>query len=230
MAMIDYGAVVKKNGKIISDPKELFQNFTNLKYEKKEVMKTTEDGVEYTDFETVVDETVIQTIDYDGEIRERSMAGNYFALIGDEEMMIGFYKTWFKIAVDKKEVSIGEYFCKWQSEDLKRDFVYEYPKLGKLTIKKIDKRPKYCNVYIASFSYKGDSYSVMFGYGVDPSIDYTFGSRNYYAPQKPDKSKLKRAHKYWIGYQDWNYSKSKCRKYRRTLNRMREWYKKGLEK
>lgn len=219
MAMLDYGAVVKKNGKIISDPNKMFQNFTNLKYE-------TDD-----DCNTVIDETVIECINYGTDkIEKRSMAGNYFALIGDEEMMIGFYKTWFKIAVDKKEVNMGEYFCKWQSEDIKRDFVYEYPKLGKLTIKKIDKRPKYCNVYIASFSYKGDNYSVMFGYGVDPSIKYTFGPKNYYAPQKPDKSKLKRAHKYWIGYQDWNYSKSKCKKYRRTLNRMREWYKKGLEK
>lgn len=213
MAMLDYGAVVKKNGKIISDPNELFQNFTNLKYE-------TDD-----DCNIVIDETIIQEIDGD----ERSMAGNYFALIGDEEMMIGFYKTWFKIAVDKKEVSIGDYFCHWQL-DLKRDFIYEYPKLGKLTIKRIDKRARYCNVYIATFSYKGDSYSVMFGYGVDPSIKYTFGPKNYYAPQKPDKSKLKRAHKYWVGYQDWNYSKSKCRKYRRTLNRMREWYKEGLDK
>jgi len=230
MAMLDYGAVVKKNGKIISDPNKMFQNFTNLKYETKEITYTDENGDEHWDIKTVIDETVIQSTDYEGKPTTKSMAGNYFALIGDAEMMIGFYKTWFKIAVDKKEVDMGEYFRKWQSEDIKRDFVYEYPKLGKLTIKRIDKRPKYCNVCIATFSYKGDSYSVMFGYGVDPSIKYTFGPKNYYAPQKPDKSKLKKAHKYWIGYQDWNYSKSKQHKDRRILRRMREWYEKGLEK
>lgn len=227
MAMLDYGAVVKKNGKIIST--KMFENFSNLKYEKKEVIKTTEDGEEYTSYETVVDETLIQTTDYDGKPTTKSMAGNYFALIGDADMLIGFYKTWFALAIDKKQVDNSDY-SDWAYSEIKRDFVREYPVLGKLITKRLDKRVNSCNVFVATFTYKGDKYEVMYGYGVDTDRNYIFGDRNYYAPQKPDKSKLKGAHKYWIGYDDWNMSKSKQHKDRRILRRMREWYKKGLEK
>lgn len=54
MAMLDYGAVVKKNGRIISDTKGgLFQNFSTLKYE-------TEDK---EPFRTIVDETIVGGVD-----------------------------------------------------------------------------------------------------------------------------------------------------------------------
>lgn len=222
MAMLDYGAVVKKNGKIIST--KMFENFSSLKYEEKEIIKTDEDGIEYPNFETLVDETIVQTLDGD----EKSMAGNYFALIGDKDMLIGFYKDWFTLAIDKKVIDNTDYFT-WVSSEHKRDFVKEYPVLGKINIKRLDKRIDYCNVLVASFTYKSDKYEVMFGYGVDVNVNYAFSNRNYFAPRKPDRKSLKNSHHFWGGYDDWNRSKSKQHKYRRILRHMREWYKKGLE-
>lgn len=139
MAMIDYGAVVKKNGKIITDPNgSLFQNYSTLRYnnqgEWKEVEKFDELTEEtYTESyfekgENYIDETVVEAevwsfnkkgsegntilspeIDYLVEFKNYSFADNEMAVIGDEHFLIGFYKQGFSIAIDK-------HMCYWAGD------------------------------------------------------------------------------------------------------------------
>lgn len=215
MAMMDYGAIVKKNGVIITDPKGgLFQNFTNLRYEV----------MEEEPYDTIVDETVVRyepTKDDDWKPFNYSFAGNYFALVGDAQLMIGFYKTSFNIAVDKVNHNYpdfdwisfnGRYQCthyyraKYISVN-KRDKV-----LTTLKISKIDEESQ---VFLATFVYNGDKYEVLYGYGLDPSLRYTFGKDNYFAPNR------KRYHHF---HREGNYN------LRKALKRIRYWYFTGLSK
>lgn len=204
--MIDYGAVVKKNGKIISNVKGgLFQNFTNLKYET----------MEEEPYNTIVDETVVSF--KTGE--KVSFAGNYFAVVGDEQLMIGFYKTHIAIAVDK--VWYNYPYIDWLSFDSQYKCTHFYkPKyinvnkgneiLTTIKVKPLDEES---SVYVATFVYKGDKYEVMYGYGVDTSVWYTFGDNNYY-----EKGSSWR----------WHYHTTGAYKFRKTLKRMRYWYFSGL--
>ncbi len=206
--MMDYGAVVKKNGRIISDIKGgLFQNFSNLKYEY--------DG----EGKPNIDETIVQGEGWDGKPITFSMAGNYFALVGDEHFLIGFYKLGFNIAIDKQVVdNIPD-----------TDWFDEHVKPLKFTInneidivislaqkERIDYG--YMSVYLAKFTYKGDNYEVLFGYGVDPSLLFTFTDRNYYHHKRKD---------YWhkIGNR---YVRTGKWKYRKGLKFIRKWTWDGL--
>lgn len=191
MAFIDYGAVVKKNGKIITDPKgDLFQNYSTLRYEKDD------------DCNVITDESIVTWnnthYDYhweDGictksnprdESEQYPMCGNNFAVIGDESALIGFYKCGFKIALDKviddresnksenKFYYIGDYFNSY-----KRKFKLDSSIFRQFKVKRLDDRSD-AAVYLARFYYKDDLYEVLFGYGIDPNPKYLYGRKSYH--------------------------------------------------
>ena len=46
------------------------------------------------------------------------------------------------------------------------------------------------SVYIAKFSYNGDDYEVLYGYGIDPNIKFTFSEYNYYQHKRKKWRKI----------------------------------------
>ena len=180
MAMMDYGAVVKKNGKIISDVKgDLFQNFTNLKYVYQE---------EYP-YDILVDETIVSGKDWKGNSISYSMAGDNFALIGDEHFLIGFYKTTFTIAIDKVVVDLPFSVYDWFDEHVK-PITFKINNEISVKVSLVQKEhTEYggsMQVFLAQFEYKNDNYEVLFGYGIDPSLIFTFTDKNYYHHKRKD--------------------------------------------
>ncbi len=236
MAMVDYGAVVKKNGVIITKRKGgLFQNYTDLKY------VCEYDNVEYPDGtwelkerDTNVDETMVQRYSYKTERDENgnykfiiegihpdkfSMAGNYMALIGDKDVMIGFYKDEFMLAYDgimanveevAKQYGLDEYTYKWFSVH-KKTKVYHLDRIGDFIVKPITNKTD-DNVFLAKFKYKGDKYEVLYGHGVDPDLGFMCD---------PKRS-------YWSNWWriDWNQGKKvyhKKKKLSPTIKEVRKW-------
>lgn len=178
MSIVDYGAVVKKNGKIITDPKgDLFQNYSNLKYEP-------------------IDETIITYKRYDldtcklsDEIESYSMGGNMMALIGDEQFLIGFYKQDFTLALNKVMIQYSDaYTTMWEWFDKhKKPFVIKLdniPELSDIVISLVNRNLDYLDKFFAKFTYKGDKYEVLFGYGVDPNPKYLYGKQSYFYHHK----------------------------------------------
>ena len=209
---MDYGAVVKKNGVIISDVRGLlFQNFTNLKYADYDSLKR---GLE-------IDETIVKGFNYKGEPIEFSMAGNYFALVGDEHFLMGFYKEGFVVEIDKQVVNNLPCTWEWFDEHVKPlKFVVdnEIEITLSLAQKEHTEYGGRMSVYLAKFTYKGDNYEVLFGYGVDTSIIYTFTDKNYYQHKRKD---------YWhmCGKK---YKITCAYNKRKGLKFIREWTWKGL--
>lgn len=206
MAMMDYGSICKKNGKIIQT--EYFQNFSSLKYNVKH--KEDENGDVLTDPETgklietndSVDETIVKvkhkvyakdengfSIIDDGhligeEIAERSMAENYFTLIGDEKCLIGFYKNSFQIAYNRVVESLKydprDWFwgtCEIKHSSHKKPIVLDLPLIGKMKISLLNK--DYDGVFRAEFDLYGDHYDVLYGYGLDIDPRYIYGKGSY---------------------------------------------------
>ena len=166
MAMLDYGAVGFKNGKLIS-----------------------------TGFFTPMEETCGYS-DKGNPLagKDWSFDGNYFLTIGNEELLIGFYKNiirmWGKDSGDednRESVCFGaESFYNWKYW---HDYICTPNYYATITVK-----PK-CNhigylYYVANIeirnsfnSYKNDtkdSYKVYFGYGVDLGFYEKTGRVNYY--------------------------------------------------
>jgi len=240
MAMADYGAVVKKNGVIITKKKGgLFQNYTDLKYVCEYDKIDNPDGTwELKEKDTNVDETMVQRYSFRTECDEKtgeyktivegihpekvSMAGSYMALIGDKDFMIGFYKEGFMLVYDGIMANVEE-VAKKHGVDVdtydwfdthKKPKVYNLDRIGKFVVKRITNKTD-DNVYLAKFEYKGNKYEVLYGYGVDPSIDFMCD---------PKRS-------YWSNWWRWGYGKDnavkkiyhKRKKLSPTIKAVRKW-------
>ena len=217
--MIDYGAVVKKNGKIITDPEgDLFQNYSTLRYEKDAdfnvIVNESEVTYHYTRYDYNWEgNRCIETNPRD-ESEQYSMCGNNYAVIGDKDALIGFYKCGFKIALDKviddresnksenKFYYVGDYF-----NDYKRKFKINSKIFRQFKVKRLDDRSDEA-VYLARFYYKDDLYEVLFGYGIDPKPKYLYGKKSY--------------HNAYTDYFDKTYHKNgKCKG---LLRKIGKWY------
>lgn len=145
MAMIDYGAIAFKNGKLIST-----EFFTPMK--DMVGWEDTEDDT-YHNYETGKDEPL-------------NLSDNYFAYIGDEDCTIAFYKNQMVIVKRLQDGTFSyghEYFnctnytwSKWED--------YAGENLGHFAKIKVTKRNGYL---VCKWNYRGDKYKVYFGYGVD---------------------------------------------------------------
>lgn len=152
MAMIDYGAIAFKNGKLISTGE-----FTPMK-----------DMVGWEDTK----DDMCHFFDTEG-YSPMHLRGNYFAYIGDKECTVAFYKCTIVIVYQYNDAYWGELetlnssnyvWSKWKHITRYGDIV-------------VTKRNGY---YVCRWNYKGDKYKVYFGYGVDFDAYKKWHIVNYY--------------------------------------------------
>jgi len=164
MAMMDYGAIAFKNGKLVSTGM-----FTSMK-----------DTCGFSDGDKPLAGV--------GE-NEPPFDGNQFVVLGDERFLVGFYKTYMKwwrppeydedtrCTVQRNGFGFEDYdgWKRWSQAACVRKNDVE-PDL-EVVIMTVKPRNGY---YVARFSYKGDKYKVYFGYGVDYGFYKKTRRVNYY--------------------------------------------------
>lgn len=149
MAMIDYGAIAFKNGKLIST-----EMFTPMR----------------------------ETCGFSDEDKrlpgsDVSFDGNYFVVLGNTDIVFGFYKTaihWWRNT--SYEPSGGEFFG--ASDYVGWRYWYRFFFI-KNEVVELKVRPRN-GYYVARFSINGDRYKVYFGYGVDFPFYQKTRRVNYY--------------------------------------------------
>jgi hypothetical protein len=183
MAMIDYGAVVFKNGKQINheffDDMLVAVGWVDRKrklYEDcdrvwghgvsdcvdcpraKREHRVMDDGYEY---DMVVGDCRGNELPKGG-----SIDGNYFAFAGDGDFTLAFYKTGVLVVIGKEPADhIWECGYRHYGDPDRRSYRAEYGGI-RIRIKHVCK-----NVYHLSMVYKGDYYHVVYGGGIDPDMD-----------------------------------------------------------
>lgn len=177
MAMIDYGSIAFKNGKLIS---------TGMFTPMKEMVgwEDTDEDVHYNYYKDAYEPLRLN--------------GNYFAYVGDEEYTLGFYKTWMCMVEKcdgkfyKKVEDFGDSYFTWSKWKKWFGDAFDYIK--------VTKRNGYL---VCKWKYKGDKYKVYFGYGVDLPYYKKWHIVNYYRSPKYRLIKLRR----WIKDKifDWKY-------------------------
>ena len=186
MAMIDYGAIAFKNGKLIST--EMFTPMIDMV------------GWEDTD------DDVYESRPYSiGEPKSNytkplKLKNNYFAYIGDSDCTLAFYKCQLVIAercADGTFRYCDEWFnctnytwSKWEE--------YAGVNLEKV---KVTKRNGY---FVCKWEYKGDKYKVYFGYGVDVDL---YKKRHIVNAYRTPSFRLRKTVRFFKDkINDWKYS------------------------
>lgn len=210
MAMIDYGAIVFKNGKFIN---------------KNEFFMDMEKAVGWVDVPNILYPDCDHTYDYDGRCssdcgdcpraqyedrvfegehykkvtgdcrgnslhHENQINGNYFAYIGNKKLTLAFYKCYFAICVDGKHVKHI-----WGTRDeLNHDHMVLRENINgiDIVIKKIAP-----TIYTLSVVIDGDHYHVIYGYGIDSSPRIWNKIKVRYIGKKYAKDVDKLIAKYW---------------------------------
>lgn len=178
MAMTDYGALLRVNGKFVNKNNgSLFMNSSDTGYVCKKAARS--DGYEF------------------------DVAGNYFVYAGDKDFLCVFYKGHI-IAISNEKVVFDQYgtdflgeeiylkgFPTLKIEHLDKNYKYEkfepfnkewwIRELGKKkgqmrfnrelkkSVKTIYKELSY--IFLATWEHNGNKYEVIYGYGVDPNED-----------------------------------------------------------
>lgn len=142
MAMLDYGAIAFKNGKLIST--DVFTPMMDMVGWEDDEQDT------YHNYET----------DKDVPLK---LNGNYFAYIGDSDCTLAFYKC--QMVIVKKfndgTFSYNHEFFNCTNYTWSKWVDYAGKDFAKV---KVTKRNGYL---VCKWKYKGDKYKVYFGYGVD---------------------------------------------------------------
>ena len=178
LALIDYGSLLRVNGKFINKNCDLFMHSSDTGY------------------------VCEQATCSNGE--QINIDGNFYVYAGDENFMLCFYKQQFCVISHNKilryeynlpflsetfyfdnlpDVRIDQldrelrtnYYCSPWDEHDKQFILWQYGyKNGYLKIlrhvnqcKKIRKK-NYSGRYLATWNYNGNKYEVIFGYGIDP--------------------------------------------------------------
>lgn len=181
MAMMDYGAIAFKNGKLISTGM-----FTPMQ--------------DMVGWEDTKDDTY--DLDHNNNapeeayVRPINLKDNYFAYIGDAEYTICFYKCML-VCVMRRDSDPHKFFL--ESEFLNWTH-FKWTKwvdyFGDSDIV-VTKRNGY---YVCKWKYKGDKYKVYFGYGVDFDCYKKYHIVNYYRSPMYRISKIKyEIKRFWKG-------------------------------
>ena len=188
MAMIDYGAIAFKNGKLIST--DMFTPMIDM--------------VGWEDNESDVYESRPHAIDEPKHnyLLPIKLNGNYFAYIGDADCTLAFYKCQMVIA-ERCENGTFDYRCEYFGSSN-----YTWSKWERYVGDNCDnvKVTKKNGYYVCKWNYRGDKYKVYFGYGVDLPSYKKWRIVNYYRSPKHKVYKLKQ----WFKdkYYDWKYFRS----------------------
>lgn len=148
MAMIDYGAIAWKDGKLIS--KDMFDEMKDM---------------------VGWDDTEIK-LNYDEN--RRTLKGNYFTYVGDEDLTVCFYKSTMTICYkghkDKYEIDTewmnATDYIGWKYFE-KTVFIYKDDDIDMVDIRVYPRFKFGHNYYVFKMKYNGHKYKVVFGYGID---------------------------------------------------------------
>lgn len=185
MAVIDYGAVVIKNGVVVNKNIFFMNMLASVGWTDRRRIRHDDCNV-FTDpdpllaesncahcnrakFRTYSDpqygEQKELTADCQGEPlpdKTRYIDGNYFAYAGDSHFTVAFYKYSSVIYVDRQE----KWYLWCMDDKFDRNRKSLWLSLGgvRIHLKEISDR-----VYHMSFVHNGDSYHIIYGYGIDTS-------------------------------------------------------------
>lgn len=185
MAMMDYGAIAFKNGKLIST-----DMFTPMK-----------DMVGWEDDESDVYESRSHTIDEpeSNYMLPLKLNGNYFAYVGDADCTLAFYKRQIVVVQRYDDGTFG-YHCEFFSNAHYTWLKWEdYAGEGFCKIK-VTKRNGYL---VCKWNYRGNKYKVYFGYGVDLPYYKKWRIVNYY--RSPEYRLYEIKHWFKNKIYDWKY-------------------------
>ena len=165
MAMMDYGAIAFKNGKLIST--EMFTPMIDMV------------GWEDTEKDVYESRSHIEGEPESEYMKPIKLKDNYFAYIGDKDCTLAFYKEQLVIADRFNDGTFyyhHEFFncshytwSKWETWAGFKD--NGFPRV------KVTKRNGYL---VCKWKYKGDKYKVYFGYGVDLAYYKKYHIVNYF--------------------------------------------------
>lgn len=142
MAIVDYGALVWKNGKPFGKRENLFEETINTLGFK-------------------IDSFIYTTINDNVEYNYNYSDGNDYVYIGNKNIIFSFYKGEITVC-NYKEKEIKFITCYSDYNKYKKD-IYEV--FGqKFTVKPL--KPN--SVFLFNSIIDGDKYEVLFGYGIDP--------------------------------------------------------------
>ena len=200
MAMIDYGAILKKNGKIVNRDQFFMDmetavgwtDYPHIKY--KDCDYITEDG--YSDCQNCpranreydADDDYYWLVSDCRDIKPNSnhLEGNCFAYAGDTEFVVGFYKWCVSLWSKEKK------WFYWMNWDFGGKMSIHLEFYGvKMHFKAITEDRR---VYHGRFYYKGDLYEVVFGYGIDPNQKIWNRVKKQYC----DKKTIRFVDNFWI--------------------------------
>lgn len=167
MAVIDYGAIAFKNGRLVS---------TGMFTSVEDMIGLQDDGtLTYTSLDTVQQKMPL------------SLNGRYFACIGDTDLIVCFYKTTMEVFVkcfDNNDTDYVLRLYEWFGSEPFRGWKVWKETIGvwsrnvhKAVEIKVKRRNGY---YVCKMNYNGDKYKVYFGYGVDFDAYKKWHIVNYY--------------------------------------------------
>lgn len=142
MAGVDYGAIVKVDGKIVNWGMELYPRMANL--------------VGFTL------ETADASYTYNGEFREnyRDIDGKFNYYVGDESFLVGVFKD-IAIVVENGVIDENIGFIKLDVEE--DDALVLFDNNVNIEMERIDEGPR----VFTRFTYNGHDYDILHGYLVD---------------------------------------------------------------
>ena len=179
MAMVDYGAIVWKDGKLIST-----DMFTPM-----------EDMVGWSDIDE--SESVGSNL---------TLANNCFGYIGDKDFTIGFYKNIMRIYCPNDDyISEVIHFNNTPFEGWRCWRRWYMINSIDDTAEIIVRPRKFHDYYICTMKYRGHKYKVAFGYGVDLKYYKKTHIIDYYGTPWFRIGSLCRDMKY--KFEDWKWSK-----------------------
>lgn len=156
MAMIDYGAIAFKNGKLIST--DMFTPMVDM------VGWEDNKNDRYYDY-------------YTDTYKPLKLNGNYFAYIGDKDCTLAFYKCQIVLCQKYEDGSFSYHHECFDSTNYTWSDWEIYAGVDYYTIAKVTKRNGY---FVCKWKYKGDKYKVYFGNGVDLRYYKKWHIVNYY--------------------------------------------------
>ncbi|WP_316685933.1 hypothetical protein [Ruminococcus bromii] len=187
MAMVDYGVVAIKNGKVINDGMFFMNMLTAVGWvDQKRIRhddcdcfddpdpllaksncyycnKAQKEIVQYENCEDTDAKLIADCHGESFESVSNHIDGNYFAYVGDEHLTLAFYKQHCLIMADKvlqfEMWGIDNFLGCRKSIHFEVAGVHFY-------LKHLDDR-----IYYMRFHYKGDNYHIIYGYGIDSSKD-----------------------------------------------------------
>lgn len=161
MAMLDYGAIVLKNGKLVND--DLFTPMIDaVGWEDTDNDCYNHYGYSYTLGKNYVEKIPIELKD------------KYFTYIGDSECTIGFYKEQLVLVYKFND---GTFFYDKEYFNCTSYTWSKWVKYAGMNMIVVTQRNGYL---VCRWKYKGDKYKVYFGYGVDVDCYKKWRIVNYY--------------------------------------------------